>query len=64
MSRYTYDTSSMYNRDNPSLNIMIEDFVEQWWGTSLGSDIKNMYENGTSYEYILERMGFNSEDFL
>lgn len=52
----------MYNRDDQSLNILIEDFIEQWYGTSLGSDIKNMYENGTSYDYILERMGYNIEE--
>ena len=64
MARYTYDTSNMNNRDNNKLNDYIEQFIEQWWGTSLGSDIKNMYENGTSYENICDRMGieYNEEE--
>lgn len=64
MERYTYDTSNMNNRENHALNSYIEQFIEQWWGTSLGSDIKNMYENGTSYENICDRMGieYNKEE--
>ena len=64
MARYTYDTSNMTNRDNHALNSYIEQFIEQWFGTSKGSDVKNMYENGTSYESILDRIGleYNEEE--
>ena len=50
-------------RTNYRLNNEIERFIEQWEGTSIGADVKNMYENGTSYEYICERMGIDIENY-
>ncbi|MEE0929939.1 MAG: hypothetical protein UIM53_02980 [Acutalibacteraceae bacterium] len=45
------------DKTNAELNIIIETFIDSWQGTSIGSDIRNMYENGTSYEAICERLG-------
>lgn len=50
-------------RNNPYVNDMIERFCEQWDGTTIGYEVKNMQDNETSYEYILERMGLDYEDY-
>ena len=50
-------------RPNYRLNCEIERFINQWEGTSIGQDVKNMYENGTSYEYICDKMEINYEDY-
>lgn len=50
-------------RNNHRLNVEIEKFIEAWDGTIKGQDVKNMYENGTSYEYICERMELDYEDY-
>lgn len=51
----------MADRSNFALNVAIERFIEQWDGTSLGCDVRNMYENGTPYEYICESAGIDYE---
>lgn len=63
MSRYSFDTTGMSNRDNNRLNCEIECFIEQWWGTCRGMDVKNMFENGTPYICICECMGIAYSDF-
>lgn len=54
-----YDTE----RANHKLNNEIERFIDQWDGTSIGNDIKNMYENGSSYEAICDRLDWDYKDF-
>lgn len=44
----------MSDRSNHRLNNAIERLIEQWYGTSFGASIENMYENGSSYECICE----------
>ncbi|MBQ6855884.1 MAG: hypothetical protein IJO13_02135 [Lachnospiraceae bacterium] len=51
------------DRTNYRLNDMIERFIEQMDGTYIGSEVKNMYENGTSYEHICEKLEINYEDY-
>jgi hypothetical protein len=51
------------NRDNYKLNYEIEKFIDQWDGTITGQEVKNMYENGTSYEAICDKIGLVYEDF-
>lgn len=66
MGRYKYyyfDTSSMHNRDNHYLNTEIERYIEQYWGTSIGVSVRNMYENGTDYEKICDMIGWDYDDF-
>lgn len=52
-----------YSRNNHRLNTVIEQFISNWDGTSLGQDVKNMYENGSTYESICDRMNINYEDY-
>lgn len=40
----------MADRSNARLNEEIESKIRQWDGTIFGASLKNMYENGTSYE--------------
>ena len=42
----------MADRSNARLNEEIESKIRQWDGTIFGASLKNMYENGTSYEGI------------
>lgn len=51
------------DRSNERLNYEIEKFIAQWDGTAIGQDIKNMYENGTSYESICDRLDLRYEDY-
>ena len=51
-------------RDNHRLNDQIERFIEAYDGTIVGQEVRNMYENGTSYESICDRMGIDVEDFI
>ena len=51
------------DRSNCRLNDLIERFIENYHGTSIGSDIRNMYENGSSYESICDRMGIDYDDY-
>lgn len=58
--------NNMYttDRSNHQLNIVIERFIDNYYGTAIGSDIKNMYENGSDYESICDRMGIEIEDYI
>ena len=49
--------------DKKRLNCEIERFIDQWGGTARGQDVRNMYENGSSYEYICEQIGIDYEDY-
>lgn len=51
------------DRTNHRLNAEIERFIEAYDGTAIGHDVKNMYENGTSYEHICDRMGVDYNDY-
>ena len=51
-------------RENHRLNDQIERFIEAYDGTIIGQEVRNMYENGTSYESICDRMGMDVEDFI
>lgn len=51
-------------RGNHRLNVEIEHFIEMWDGTIKGQEVKNMYENGTDYESICERMDLDYEDYM
>lgn len=51
------------DRTNHQLNVAIERFIEAYDGTAIGQDIRNMYENGTSYESICDRMGIEYKDY-
>lgn len=53
----------MTGRNNHKLNVKIEDHIRQWDGTVHGQSVKNMYENGSSYESICEMMGLDYEDY-
>ncbi len=44
------------SRNNHRLNSVIERFIDIWDGTAIGMEAKNMYENGTSYETICEKI--------
>jgi hypothetical protein len=50
-------------RRNFRLNEEIERFIRQWEGTAKGEDIKNMWENGTSYEHICEAAGIDYDEY-
>lgn len=53
----------MNERDNETLNEHIKETIYQWDGTAYGQSLKNMWENGTSYEGILEYMNEEIEDW-
>lgn len=53
----------MADRSNHRLNEEIESHIRQWDGTIHGQMVKNMYENGTSYEGICEVMQIDYEDY-
>jgi len=53
----------MANRNNHRLNVAIERFIDAYDGAAIGREVRNMYENGTSYEYICERMDIDYEDY-
>lgn len=53
----------MAGRDNERLNAEIEEYIAIWDGTAIGVGVKNMYENGDSYEHICEAMGIDIEDY-
>lgn len=53
----------MADRSNARLNEEIESKIRQWDGTIFGASLKNMYENGTSYESICEVMQIDYEDY-
>lgn len=51
------------NRSNHRLNSIIERFIDAYDGTSIGRDVRNMYENGTGYEYICDHMGIDYDEY-
>ena len=51
------------NRSNHRLNVLIERYIDNYDGTSIGQDVRNMYENGSSYESICDRIGITYEDY-
>lgn len=51
------------NRGNHRLNVVIERFIDNYWGTAIGQEVQNMYENGTGYEHICDRMGIDYDDY-
>lgn len=53
----------MADRSNHRLNEEIESHIRQWDGTIHGESVKNMYENGCSYESICGYMGLDYEDW-
>lgn len=53
----------MTDRGNERLNRVIEEHISVWSGTAHGQSIRNMYENGTSYEGICEAAGIDYEDY-
>lgn len=50
-------------KNNPRLNTEIERFITAYDGTAIGCSIKNMYENGSSYESICDKLGIDYEDY-
>lgn len=54
----------MADRSNLRLNYVIEQYIRAWDGTAIGQSVKNMYENGTPYEYICEKADIDYEDFV
>ena len=60
-NRYNY--KAMADRSNHRLNEEIESHIRQWDGTIHGQMVKNMYENGTSYEAICEAADIEYEDY-
>lgn len=53
----------MGDRSNLKLNEEIERQIRVWDGTIHGVTIKNMYENGSSYESICDVMQLDYEDW-
>ena len=51
------------DRSNHRLNVCIERFIEAWDGTYIGQSVKNMYENGSSYESICDLMEIDYADY-
>ena len=51
------------DRTNHRLNVAIERFIEAYDGTAIGYDVKNMYENGTDYGYICDRIDIDFEEY-
>ena len=50
-------------RSNARLNEAIEEFIRIWDGTITGQCVKNMWENGDSYEHICEAANIDIEDY-
>ena len=53
----------MEERSNHRLNVVIERFIEAYYGTAIGQEVSNMYENGTGYESICDRMGIDYAEY-
>lgn len=53
----------MADRSNYRLNNEIERVIDTWSGTIHGYQIKNAYENGSSYETVCELAGIDYEDY-
>ena len=54
----------MEERNNHSLNAVIERFINDYDGTAIGAAVRNMYENGTSYEAICDYLGLDYDDYI
>lgn len=52
-----------FSRNNYRLNSVIERFIDTWEGTCIGQDVKNMYENGSTYESICDRMNIDYNEY-
>lgn len=50
-------------RSNHKLNLIIERFITAYDGTAIGRDISNMYENGSNYESICDRIGVDYDNY-
>ena len=61
--RHMIDFGDMAGRENHRLNVEIELFIEAYDGTTIGQEVRNMYENGTGYETICDRIGMNLSDW-
>lgn len=57
--QYSQDELNIYK-----LNDDIESFIEAYDGTYVGMEIKNMFENGSSYESICDRLGWDIKEYL
>jgi hypothetical protein len=53
----------MPDRSNHELNVYLERKIDAWSGTAWGEDLRNMYENGSSYETICEYIGEDYADW-
>lgn len=53
----------MADRSNHGLNVAIEQYIDMWDGTYIGMKVKNMYENGTSYESICDYANIDYMDY-
>ena len=53
----------MPDRSNHELNVYIESKIRQWEGTAFGVAIRNMYENGCTYESICDVLGEDYADW-
>ncbi len=51
------------DRSNYRLNVVIERFIDTYYGTAIGRDVENMYKNGTSYEVICDYIGADYSDY-
>lgn len=49
---------------NHRLDYEIERLIDVWDGTSYGLQIKNMYENGSSYESICAFLNIDYSDYV
>ena len=53
----------MANRGNSRLDQEIQRQISTWRGTVHGQTLKNMYDNGASYESICEAAGIDYEEY-
>lgn len=51
------------DRSNHRLNVLIERYIDNYDGTSIGQDVRNMYENGSSYDSICDQIGICYDDY-
>lgn len=61
--RYMYDHRGTEGRENRPLNAVIERYIEAYDGPAIGQSVRNMYENGSSYEAICDCMGLDYNDY-
>ena len=51
------------DRSNYRLNDRIERIIDAYDGTYFGQSVRNMYENGSSYESICDYIGIDYEEY-